>query len=247
MVKIMNELENPAKRLYTLLSVAKKQDGKKRVGEVWAFVLGIEASNQGELLVGIADVIHLVDKVKRSITSLDDANHGLLLERFGNVETLFANLNLNQTWEHGQRYLDETTMYSLRVCSDVLSRDIGNKEISVEELQKLQSDVEDLLNTVLSTDFDAELRSVLIENLEAIRRSIIGYRINGVDGMRQALEKSLGAVFLNQKLREELLKKENGNQFVQKFQSILGSLGRLVVESTLSAALEAGIGKFLLG
>ena len=246
MVKTMNELENPAKRLYALLANAKKQNAKTSTGEIWASVLGIEPSNRGELLVGIADVIHLVDKVKRSITNLDDANHDLLLERFGNVERVFTNLNFSQTWEHGQKFLDETTMYSLRICSDVLSKGIGNKEISGEELKKIQSDVDELLNTILSADFDAELKSVLVENLEVIRKSIISYRINGVDGMRQALEKSIGASFINQKLREELTKDEKANPFVQKFRSVLGSVSRLVLEFAMSATLEAGIGKLLL-
>ena len=243
----MTELENPAKRLYALLSNAKNQNIKKSTGEIWATVLGIEPANRGELLVGIADVIHLVDNVKRSISNLDDTNHELLLERYGNVEKVFTNLNFGQVWEHNQKFLDETTMYSLRVCSDVLSKGIGSKEVSGEELKKIQNEVEELLSAILSSSFDSELKSVLVENLEAIRKSIIGYRINGVDGMRQALEKSIGASFINQKLREELSKKdEKANPLIQKFRSVLGSVIRLVAESTLSATLEAGIGHLLL-
>lgn len=242
----MDELENPAKRLHALLSSARKQNGKRPSGEVWATVLNIELSNQGELLVRIADMIHLVDKVKRSITNLNDANHNLLLERIHNVETIFTNLNFNQAWEVNQKYLDETTMYSLRVCSDVLSKGIGNKEVSEEELKKIQSSVEELLNSTLNAEIDSELKSIVIENLEAIRKSIIGYRINGVDGMRQALEKSIGATIMHKKLREEFSKDKDANPFVQKYRSVLGNLFRLVSESAMSVALEAGIEKFLL-
>ena len=53
----MTELENPAKRLYTLLSNAKKQNAKTSTGEVWASVLGIEPSNRGELLEVISKMV----------------------------------------------------------------------------------------------------------------------------------------------------------------------------------------------
>ncbi len=243
----MTELQNPAQRLYDLLNTAKQQNGRNQFGEIWRAVLELKNSHQGELLIGIADVIQLIETTKSSIIQLEGINHSILLEKFGNIETVFKDLNLTRAWEDQQRYLDETTMYSLRMCSDALSRRIGYKEIPKEEIDKLRADVEKLLNNILKSDLNSELKSILIENLETIRRALIGFRINGIDGLRQALEKNIGSVYVNEKLREEIKKAEPDNELIQKFRNILGALAKLVTESMMSVALEAGIKNIFLG
>lgn len=241
----MNEIQNPAERLYNILQDAKKQKSKERTGQIWASVLGVDISNQGDILVGIADIIHLIDQTKKSILQIEDVDHGLLLERFPNIEKVFSNLNFSQLWEQNQQYLDETTMYSLRVCSDTLSNKMGYKNISEDILADLQKDTDELLNEVLNSDLDPELKIILVENLEAIRHSLVSYRINGIDGVRQALEKSLGAALIHSRLREEFLS-ENPNEEVKKFRKLLASIANFVTEALISVALETGIKAILL-
>ena len=62
---------------------------------------------------------------------------------------------------------------------------------------------------MLDASFENELKSVIVENLENIRASLIGYRINGLDGMRHALERSIGSFYLNPKLVSEMKKGED--------------------------------------
>jgi len=55
----MGEQNNPAGRLYAILTVARQTEGGKRTSEAWAKALGVEEKNAGALHEALANVLRL--------------------------------------------------------------------------------------------------------------------------------------------------------------------------------------------
>jgi hypothetical protein len=91
--------------------------------------------------------------------------------------------NLEQQWGGiRDRWLNQATIYSLKLAATAASAQADALGMRSEKLQELQSRVEDLQEEVLNTTFPKEFKTALTENLEQMRAAIISYRISGLRG-----------------------------------------------------------------
>ena len=83
-----------------------------------------------------------------------------------------------------------------------------------------------MLEKVIAADISEELKKTLIDSLEDIRRAILEYRIRGGAGLREALDRSIGAVV---RYREELQKISDPEEAgVSGFSMVIEKLSGLV-------------------
>lgn len=90
-------------------------------------------------------------------------------------------------------------MLNLAHCAEALSC-YDEKPIDDNELTSLDNDIADLFNKVSDGTIDPELRIIILDLLEAIRRSISEYKIRGANGIRDHLAYCLGKVLQNKDL-----------------------------------------------
>ncbi len=64
--------------------------------------------------------------------------------------------------------------------------------ISEEELASIQLEVEKLINRILDSDFDDDLKTILIDGLDEIREAIVDYRLLGAEAIRKAVDRNFG-------------------------------------------------------
>ena len=147
----------------------------------------------------LADLLKLVQETKTAIQRLDNVDLELHLRPFRKIEKLFSNISLDASWENWQNKVDEATLYGLQFSSDKLSRISGFTQVDSDELAKLRSDVDDLFNSVVDSQIPDELKMLLLRNLESIRLSLAAYRVRGIEGVREEIERALGSVLLHQK------------------------------------------------
>jgi hypothetical protein len=188
---------NPAGRLHDLLRAAQQQPGKEPARKVWSAVFSVDATDTGALLKMLADLIDLVDETKKAIGRLQDVDHQLYLKPFKKLETLLSQINLEAGWEHWRQQLDEPTLYGLQFSADRLARESGYTHIDNDELAQLRKDVEDLVARMLDADLPDSLKALFLRNLEAIRHALLAYRIRGIDGLQQEIERSVGSIILH--------------------------------------------------
>ncbi len=201
-----DQYESPVKRLYEILENALSNPGPIPIRDVWSKSLGIEKTDILAVYLALADLVKLFDDAKKNILQLDDVNRDYYLEPFLKIEDVIKHSNLDEKWDRISGKLDAVTMLSLKLASNTDSNAIGMKAISDDKLKKLQSDAEDLLEKVVAADFlSEELRRVLLEQLENIRRSILLYRVSGFEGMRRAVESTLGGLILNREQIEDVI------------------------------------------
>ena len=188
---------NPAGRLYDLLRAAQKHPAKEPARNAWAKVFSLEPTDTGALLKMLADLIGLVSQTRSSIERLEDVDHALYLKPFKKLETFFSQVNLDAQWAQWQGQLDEPTLYGLQFAADKLSRNAGSTSISEKDIESLRAELEQLVSNVLESELPQELKALFLRNLESVRHALLVYRIRGIDGLEQELERAVGSLLLN--------------------------------------------------
>lgn len=241
----MAKLDNPAGRLYEVLNKVRKRSDDVSIATVWAGYFNVSLKDTTAIYVHLVELMNLVDRARRDIQQLQDVDHDIYLQPFENIEQALNYANLSEYWRQVKQYLDDTTMLALKFCSDALSIRIGEKIISDEQLTELQTKVESLLNEVLESTLLEELKDVLIQKLEEIRQAILAYRIMGREGLRRALESSLGAMFL---YREDIQEVQDEKQ-KRTLRDVLEFMAHLseILGFALQAAQLTGLVTPLLG
>jgi Na+/phosphate symporter len=189
---------NPAGRLCDLLNAAKKHTPTTNIRTVWASVFGIDEKDTATLLKSVADLIDLVNETKASLSRLTDVDTALYLQPFANIERGLAVMNFDNHWNDIGQHITETVLAQLAFGADKLARVSGFTEIDQSELDELREAVEKLLNDVLAAELPENLTQLLVRNLEAIRQALLGYRLRGVQGLEQEIERSVGSMVLHQ-------------------------------------------------
>ena len=221
----MTETSSSAKRLYGTLILLQKsaKEGSELLKVTIGKAFGISEKDTTRLLAIYLEMIKLVQQTKLDIEKIsDEVDKELYIEPLERLETAFSSNSLVHQWANFSQYLDPTTMKSLQFCADILSRRMGEKLVSDEELETLRKDVDELFELIVDSDLDLLLKNFLLERLEQIRHALLYYRLNGSKGLKDALEKIVGAGFVFNAI--------NGNSnFGEKAREILPKFGKIFV------------------
>ncbi len=188
----MAEYSNPAGRLHAVLSDARRRSAKEPARVVWAQVFGVEPTDSGSILLGLADVIRQVDEAKKAVASIPEVDAELYSSAFPVLERAFVSLNLEASFDQFSSRIDPPTMVALEFAAEVLSRHSPEQPIPKENLDDLLEQVEQLLKAVVESDVEDEFKVTLVEYLERIRQAILRYRLLGARGLREAMDQTIG-------------------------------------------------------
>lgn len=219
---------NPAGRLHDLLRAAQSKSDKEPARNVWAAVFGVDPKDRGQLLKMLADLIDLVHDTKAALERLDGIDHGLFLRPFKKIETALSRLNLDATWNNWKQHLDEPTLQALQFCSHELGKSVAVGRIDEEELSNILGEVERLSKKVIEIDLPVRLKETLASNLEKTRYAILVYKIRGIDGIEEELERGLGSLFLHRDAIENAQDDEQSKGTLKAFVDILVRLHKIV-------------------
>ena len=192
----MPEQTNPIERLHdTLTKVLEFGQTQARpdalAQDVWIRTFGL---NQVRLLVNLHDIVSIVKLCEQSVRRGSTVNQELHLEQ---IEKMKVGLGLiairSGTWQQFQLTFNDDFMNVLLMMSENISIHGGEEVIPEEELASLQSDVEDIINKVVDSGLDTDIKSVLFEGLEAVRDALLNYQIYGAEGIRNAVDKNVGS------------------------------------------------------
>jgi len=193
--------DNPAGRLYHILHKANGIDPNTLTKEVWRKVLDAEYLTENEFLKRLIFLQELVEEFPKRIKSIEGLNTDLLLRRYNKVEQATQINNLSASWNNYRQHLDEATMTNLAFCAEELSRYENVRPIDQETLVNFDREVNELINKIQAEEsLDPILKTILLDQLTIILRSIQEYRIRGAKGLRESLAYFYGMFFFNHKL-----------------------------------------------
>jgi hypothetical protein len=200
--------------IYNILCDISKLDltNSTTYGQLFAEALGFDPNDKVQTLYVAAEIIQLFLNVKEDILKAG-LNPQIYLEPLNGFDFLFDKLFTDTSVSGRFSSLPSTSMQALLFCADNLSRINGDNNINEEEVNQIFHEVETLCSQVVDSDLPQELKSLLIENLEAIRKSIINYKIWGIEGLKKTLESSIGSVMYN----GTVIKDKTENPIVKQF------------------------------
>jgi hypothetical protein len=237
---------NPASRLLTLLTALLQGDPSERVLDAWARVLEVTERHDVEVPRCLVLLNDLLDEAEQLIRLNPDLNHKIYLSCFPQVRTVFSPMHIQSSRQSLiSPHLTPDVMARLEFCAEALKKSWSEVEITLDDLQVISNDLNDLIEAIAASSFDVRLRKALLEALEGVRLSISQYRIYGAKGLKKNLQGVLGLVFTE---REELKKDAKSNaeiidrlgKFIDKIDSV--SANALKVHKALTKPI-----RFLIG
>jgi hypothetical protein len=218
--------DNPAARLYAVLSQVQGSPPSWGVRQVWAKVLNTEPDNLPAIYRLIAAMNELIDDTEYRLSNRLGSNADIYLGELPNIRKGILLSNLDSQWEVTRPFLTPRAMLGLQFCSHELAKDHQEKDIEPDQLAQLLAEAESLSKEVLTADIDETLRAVLIDQVEAFRTSILEYKLRGLVGMRRALAIYVGEVVMNHGLHEK--QKGRGAELVSKLRDFAGKFAGVV-------------------
>ena len=104
----------------------------------------------------------------------------------------------------------------------------------------MHSEVRILLERVLDTQLNDDIKSFVFEKLQDVEQAIINYKFKGSDGLRRVVEATFGAALLNEDLR-----KEGENPVITSFLTTITRIASMLSIYINTKQLEGDVGKVL--
>ena len=98
-------------------------------------------------------------------------------------------------WSNFKEQFNDDFMLSLQWAAEDMANHWDEEVIPEEELASLQADVEDIINKVVDSDLDDELKHVLFDGLESVRNALLSYQMSGSEDIRQSLDRNFALPF----------------------------------------------------
>lgn len=237
--------DNAAVRLLSILKRAQSVSNMSNQARFcWAQVFDIVDANTNQLTP--EQEVELVSRLVQLRTLIGDVEKGLRMIKGINLERYLRPfprvLNAVKLTELQQQFssyispLTEGDFVVLEFCAEKLSEHHVEGVVEEDVLAEMLRDVNDLYENILSSSLNDELKTLILDQLEIIRRAVHEYRIRGIARLCEALPTLVGTYILNKELIEGSAETEE----VGKFKNTLGKFASTVAfASNMTKLIEA--------
>ncbi|MES5954568.1 hypothetical protein QCI42_14110 [Bacillus fungorum] len=99
-------------------------------------------------------------------------------------------------------HINSETLTALSFISDHMNfiYNLHESEINSIEIANLIKDIDILIENITDSTLAEDVKILLLKNLNFIRFSLNSYKISGTEGMRVALEQTIGSLFINNEI-----------------------------------------------
>jgi hypothetical protein len=236
---------NPAGRLYEILTPALKKGGKiglknRTVKSVLSEVLDIDTEDSTKLFDGINKLFTLITDTELAINKLYNVDIELYQSTIQEIKKAFQDFNVVGEWSEIANKIDRGTTEKLKFCADALSRQQGEIPLNVEEMNELHKEVRVLLERVIDAELNEDIRSFIFDKLQDIEQAILNYKFKGSEGLQRVIENTLGATLMNEDIR-----KEGENPIVASFFTTITRVASMLSIYSNTKQLGADVGRVL--
>lgn len=186
---------NSASRIYSLLRQTSGEPENKQVLEVWANLFSIEESNPNLKAALVSERLRWVYKELELISiQMRDSNfsESLYADAINNVEHATSTMILSAGWNSSKQYLRPETLKALEFCSEILPDE--ESQISPNELMQIQKLVDELSQSLTTSELPPRLIALIKHHIELIERALAEYPITGAKALREAARTGLGEI-----------------------------------------------------
>ncbi|HVF90410.1 MAG TPA: hypothetical protein VNH22_10105 [Blastocatellia bacterium] len=242
--------DNPVARLFNILQSFKGLGGgghtKQQVGKVFGLAntsMPLEKIDTVAIVVKVLNVVKLAEEAEDCLHKIEGLNKGLYLRAFPQIrQTLNLMLgSMDTAWDTCHQSLKNIEFTALEFAADQLSKHPLEQLIDDEELKTVQAEIDSVYDSVSKSELNKELKHLILDQLELIRRALHEYKLRGAKRLREAFAESLGNLFLE----GPLLKESKDEPEVNLFWKVYAKFGSLVSFANKAAPYVELVGKIL--
>lgn len=217
---------NPAARLHRILTRAQRtidlsRDDKARPAlGVWTEVFEIDeqATDEPLYMQVVSRLLQLRKLIRETEESLREIENlpEMYFRPFPRIRSLpdASLMALSTDIRLHVRAITEGDLTVLEFCSARLNELQKEPIVNEAELQEIAHDVSVLFDEVKTSNLDAELKTFILDGLEAIRRAIFEYRIRGPKRLNEALAEIVGGLWVGR----DVVRKAEGQPLLERFE-----------------------------
>ncbi len=196
------EIWNPTRRLYEALVKAKMygrtmepSGHRQTIRKVLGSVFEVNPNHTFEIYRGLRSLSEALDwttaKIEESLIK-QKANYTRNLPI---IQQSLEIGNINDSWESFERQLTDEAMADLLHAATRLSEIHAEVALTKQELEELNSELQELINLFDGADIDANLRIAILDLLATSSEILSEYKIRGGDALKKIVELALGRLF----------------------------------------------------
>ncbi|MGD6873409.1 hypothetical protein ACQCU1_14625 [Sutcliffiella horikoshii] len=239
--------ENPAYRLHEIMkevyTITSPNNVTISYRDLWAKVFNFDPTNNDALLDATHSLLKLYLEVKDRIINNEMLNDEMNLRHLKKLEVIVMRYNLETNFNKAHLSTDTMTALHYINKSFALVYGVEQTAISKETQSELLEEVRSLIDNIATSELPVDIKEILIRNMSNIQESLVLYKVSGAEGMRQALESTIGSIMLNRKQIEST--KENPD--VKSFLAFIGKTITIIESVNSIKELASPIISVLLG
>ncbi len=230
----MPEQTNPFKRLHDNLSVviehARTQGTPTNATAQQVWLDALELDEHGFYKKQF-NLLLVVNECEQLIRRTQEINQERYLARIEKAKTSILCIG-SSPWGRFRSILNDDFMDVLYATSDAVSLLVGEEVIPEEDLASLQADVENIINRVVDSDLEDDLKRVLFDGLESVRNALLNYQMFGAERIRNAVDRNVSSFSRHRQDFDRASETTNG--------SIICAYKKFInqVNATISTALK---------
>lgn len=196
----MTYLDNPAGRLLATIDRARGVRQEQTAREGWCEVFELaHPEEEWRLPSHFGDLASLAMETRTLVESLHDDDPEVVLEHFGEVESLLGLTlhlsNNNMGWSLSP--LKPTGTHCLKTCSSLLHRRLPEPTLDPRSVGDLRSQVSSLFEEVRrADDLDSATRRAVLDKLDEIYEALRRVETLGARPVRHAADSLIGSMLL---------------------------------------------------
>lgn len=201
---------NSANRLNALLTKAIQFPDNGTIVDVWAEIFEINETNVHKKSILVSDRIGCVYReleIAKALMQSTTFSAELYSGAFTKIEHAVSTLILNSSWNNIKQYLDPTTLNALAFCIEILPDE--ENEISLDDLNDIKEKVQELHNSLDSSELPPRLYKLIKHHVNLIERAISEYPISGAKAFREVAYTGLGELI---EVKEDIQKNKDDPQ-----------------------------------
>ncbi|WP_342550943.1 hypothetical protein MKX57_09310 [Lysinibacillus sp. FSL M8-0216] len=196
-------MENPALKLHSLLEQAFDiSKDYSSFNYIWSIVFDIDENDTPALMITYSSMLNLLLDTKSYISQDNKLNTERNIKFITNIENALGSIDFGGQMSSFRSHLSAETLTAFYYIAESINyrNEFNDKPIDEPAINEIIKDVDNLIEGVLVSPLPEEVKKLLLKNLTLIKASLQNYKISGYEGIQDAFDQTIGAVFRNNEI-----------------------------------------------
>lgn len=223
----MEEIRNPFSELHGLMELARKKPPSAMALDVWASVFECEADDLDAIVSGFSRTMNLLNETREAVKRFVPGENSIFITPLDTIQKGIKSQHLNKNWDSNRGFITNALMTELSFGKYAMVQHYpGSSPESDQSIRNFIDKLDALLAECLDSNLTIELKRFFTSQLETLRSALIAYRVDGPEGLEQALDKIIGA--LHRKSGPIKAEPVESKEFIGRFFDVLGKVNDMV-------------------